>query len=55
MQQWRELSDSDFLKVLLSPRGYVHCGSITVSQTIPPEGSMVTPIQQGFPPLAFTR
>ena len=42
-----------FSKVLLSPRGCVHHGSMTVSQTIPPEGSMVTCIQQRFPPLAF--
>ena len=34
--------------------GYVNDGSMTVSQTILPEGSMVTRIQQGFPPLVFT-
>ena len=39
-----------FSKVLLSPCDYVHHGSITVSQTIPSEGSMVMCIQ----PLAFT-
>ena len=43
-----------FSKVLPSPCGYVHHGSMTVSQTIPPEGSMVTCIQQQFLPLAFT-
>ena len=31
-----------------------HHGSMTVSQTIPTEGSMVTCIQQQFPRLAFT-
>ena len=43
-----------FSKVLQSPCGYVHHGSMTVSQTILPEGSMVTRIQQQFLPLAFT-
>ena len=43
-----------FSKVLPSPCGYVHHGSMTISQTIPPEGSMVTLIQQQFPPLAFS-
>ena len=32
----------------------IHHGSMMVSQTIPPEGSMVTCIQQRFPPLGFT-
>ena len=45
--QWLWLS-----KVLPSPCG--HHGSKTVSQTIPHEDSMVTHIQQRFPPLAFT-
>ena len=44
-----------FSKVLPSPCGYVHHGSMMVSQTIPSEGSMVTRIQQRFPPLAFTK
>ena len=44
-----------FSEVLLSPCGYVHHGSMTVSQTIVPEGSMITHIQQWFPPLAFTQ
>ena len=43
-----------FAKVLLSPCSYVHHGSTMVSQTIPPEGSMVMRIQQRFPLLAFT-
>ena len=54
MQRQTVLSDNDFPKYLPSPCGYVHCGSWTVSQTIPPQGSMVTRIQQQFPPLAFT-
>ena len=44
-----------FSKWILSPCGYVHSGSMTVSQTIMLEGSMVTCIQQRFPPLAFLR
>ena len=43
-----------FSKVLPNSCGDVHHGSIAVSQTIPPEGSMVMRIQQRFPPLAFT-
>ena len=43
-----------FSKVHPSPWGYIHHGSITVSQAIPPEGLMVTRIQQWFLPLAFT-
>ena len=42
-----------FSKVLPSPCGYVHHGSMTVSQTIPPEGSMVTHIQQSFSALGI--
>ena len=42
-----------FSKVLPSPCGYVHHGSMTVSQAIPPEGLMVTCIQQRFLPMAF--
>ena len=42
-----------FSKVLPSPCGYVHLGSMTVSQTIPLEGSMVMRIQQQFLSLAF--
>ena len=42
-----------FSKVLPKPSGYVYHKSMTVSQTIPPQGSMVTHIQQWFPHLAF--
>ena len=42
-----------YSKVILNPCGYDHRGSITVSQTIPPEDWMVTHIQQQFPALAF--
>ena len=48
MQQQTVLSDNE---VLLSPCGY---GSMTVSQTIPSEGSMVMHIHKWLPPLAFT-
>ena len=51
---WNVLSENDFSKLLPSPCGYVHHDSMTVSQTISPECSMVTRIQQRFPPLAFT-
>ena len=44
-----------FSKVLPSPCGNVHHVSMTVSQTIPPEGLMDRQIQQRFPPLAFTK
>ena len=37
------------------PRGYVPHGSVTVSQTSPPEGLMVMCIPQPYPPLAFPR
>ena len=42
-----------FSKVLPSPCGYVHHGSMKVSETPLPEGSMVTRIQQQFLPLTF--
>ena len=44
-----------FYEVLLRPCGYVHHGSMPVFlKQYQPEGSMVTHIQQWFPPLAFT-
>ena len=42
-----------FSKVLPRLSGYVHHGSMTVSQTILPEGSKVTGIEQRFLALAF--
>ena len=46
------LSDNYFLNfLLLSPCGYVHHDSITVSETIPREGSMVTCIYTPIFPL----
>ena len=47
--EWQQFS-----KLLPSQWGNVHHGSMMVSQTIPPEGLMVTHIQQRLTPLAFT-